>query len=172
MQQCRPAASPFAQAVETAGEAEAFAALLRGRTSTPASVPGGVALATLRGFDLDERPLLAGVSQLPGELVAARSTVALRRNMVGASVVIVHVAGDPLQPIVIGVLHDEPSVRPVNVQVDGEALVLEAEREIVLRCGEASITLTRAGKVLIQGSYVSSRSSGCNRIKGAAIDIN
>jgi len=42
----------------------------------------------------------------------------------------------------------------------------------VLRCGDASITLTRAGKVVIQGNYILSRSSGYNKIKGAAIDIN
>ena len=47
-----------------------------------------------------------------------------------------------------------------------------AESEIVLRCGEASITLTRAGKVLIRGTYLLSRSSGVNRIKGGSVQIN
>jgi hypothetical protein len=41
-----------------------------------------------------------------------------------------------------------------------------------LRCGESSIVLTRAGKVLIKGNYVLSRSRGANRIKGAYVDIN
>jgi hypothetical protein len=50
--------------------------------------------------------------------------------------------------------------------------VIEAEREIILKCGEASITLTRAGKVIIRGNYILSRSTGYNKIKGAAIDIN
>ncbi len=35
---------------------------------------------------------------------------------------------------------------------DGERLVLTAEKEIVLECGKASITLTRAGKILIRGA--------------------
>jgi uncharacterized protein (DUF2345 family) len=56
--------------------------------------------------------------------------------------------------------------------VDDQRIVLSAEREITLQCGEASITLTRAGKVLIKGTYVLSRSSGYNKIKGAAVDIN
>jgi hypothetical protein len=51
-------------------------------------------------------------------------------------------------------------------------VVLTAEREMVLRCGEASITLTRAGKVIIKGAYIVSRSTGYNKIKGAAVDIN
>jgi hypothetical protein len=60
----------------------------------------------------------------------------------------------------------------MQVQADGERQVITAEREIVLKCGHASITLTRAGKVIIKGTYVLSRSSGYNKIKGAAIDIN
>ena len=49
---------------------------------------------------------------------------------------------------------------------------ISAEREVVLSCGEASVTLTRAGKVIIKGNYVVSRSKGVNKIKGAAVDIN
>ena len=58
------------------------------------------------------------------------------------------------------------------MQLDDQRLELRAEREIVLRCGKASITLTRAGKVIIQGAYLSSRSSGVNRIKGGSVQIN
>jgi len=50
--------------------------------------------------------------------------------------------------------------------------VLKAKQEIVLECGRASITLTSAGKVLIRGAYLSSRSSGVHRIKGASVEIN
>ena len=52
------------------------------------------------------------------------------------------------------------------------ALVVSAEKELVFRCGQASITLTRAGKVLLRGTYPSSRSSGANRIKGGSVQIN
>jgi hypothetical protein len=57
-------------------------------------------------------------------------------------------------------------------ELDGERVVLSAEREISLKCGEASITLTAAGKILIRGTYVLTRSSGANRIKGATVEIN
>jgi hypothetical protein len=60
----------------------------------------------------------------------------------------------------------------VEASVDGERLEFTASREMVFRCGEASITLTRAGKVLIQGCYLLSRSSGVNRIKGGSVQIN
>ena len=58
------------------------------------------------------------------------------------------------------------------VRIDGERLVLQAEREIELRCGDASLVLTRAGKVILRGNYVVSRSRGVNKIKGAWVDIN
>jgi hypothetical protein len=60
----------------------------------------------------------------------------------------------------------------VEVQADGERLLLDARTQLVLRCGKASITLTREGKVLIQGSYISSRSSGVNRVKGGSVQLN
>ena len=54
----------------------------------------------------------------------------------------------------------------VDVDADGQRLVVSAKEQIVLKCGKASITLTKAGKVLIQGAYVLSRSSGVNRGEG------
>jgi hypothetical protein len=136
--------------------------------------------ARLHGFDLDEQPLLASVPGLRHEIVAARSTVPLLRQYVGATVVVLFDGGDLRRPIVVGVLQDpRASVQPaavppalVSAQVDDQKVVLSAEREIVLKCGEASITLTRAGKVLIRGTYLVSRSSGYNKIKGAIVDIN
>jgi hypothetical protein len=60
----------------------------------------------------------------------------------------------------------------LKVDIDGEAVTLTAEKEIVLRCGKASLTLTRAGKILLRGAYLLSRSSGVNRIKGGSVQIN
>jgi hypothetical protein len=155
-----------------------FAVLARKPVAPAASFAAGVATGRLHGFDLDDQPLIASLPQLPGEIVAARSTVPLRRSMAGSEVVVVLEAGDPLKPIILGVIQEQPGApsqeagsRPI-VEADGERYVIAAEREIVLRCGDASITLTRAGKVIIKGNYILSRSSGYNKIKGAAVDIN
>lgn len=136
--------------------------------------------AQLQGFALDDAPVLRGLPQLPGELVPARTAVALRREHIGASVVVVFDGGDVRRPIVLGVLQDTTarSSRAVDaaqgttIVADDERHEIKAEREIVLRCGDASITLTRAGKVIIKGNYILSRSTGYNKIKGAAVDIN
>ena len=65
----------------------------------------------------------------------------------------------------------EPVERAADAAIP-ERLELTAEREIVLRVGDASITLTRAGKIILRGTYVLSRSSGVNRIKGGSVQIN
>jgi hypothetical protein len=65
-----------------------------------------------------------------------------------------------------------PAPQAVQTTLDGESLTLTADREIVLCCGKASITLTRAGKIIIRGAYLLNRSSGVNKIKGASVQIN
>jgi hypothetical protein len=176
------AIDPF-EPIAAEGELDAFAELTRrpALASSAQSVPQpGVTVARFAGFDLQDQPLVADMTCLPGQVVPARSVVALRREMVGAQVVLVFEGGDPEQPIILGVIQDHKrevsalSTAPVpaHAQVDDERVVISAEREIVLRCGDASITLTRAGKVIIKGNYIISRSTGYNKIKGAAIDIN
>ena len=59
-----------------------------------------------------------------------------------------------------------------DVTIDGKRITFDAREEIVLKCGKASITLTRAGKILIRGAYLLSRSTGVNKIKGGSIQLN
>ena len=135
----------------------------------------GAVTARFHGFDLNDRVIVGGVPGLPDELLLARSTVPLTHAQKGSTVVVLCEDGNPRLPIVVGVLeesHQGGRGQPGNPVNSEHRLVLTAEREVVLRCGEASITLTRAGKVIIQGSYIVSRSTGYNKIKGAAIDIN
>ena len=66
----------------------------------------------------------------------------------------------------------EPLATVDDMLLDGERLVFEAKKEIVLKCGESSITLTKAGKILIKGKYLLNRSSGVNRIVGGSVQIN
>ncbi|MFO7561940.1 MAG: DUF6484 domain-containing protein [Enhygromyxa sp.] len=105
----------------------------------------------------------------------ATPNVELGPEDVGAPVTLLFEEGDPLRPIIIARVWQRPSEpRPskVAVKVDGERLEIKGDREIVLRCGKASITLTRAGKVLIRGTYILQTSSGANKIKGASVQIN
>jgi len=131
----------------------------------------GVAVAVFVGVDAEDRFLIRTVPH--EEAVPAASTVALSAADAGIQVVIALQGGDARLPIILGkLLRRAAEAPPLALRIDGERLVLAAEREIELRCGDASLVLTSAGKVLIKGNYVLSRSRGANRIKGAYVDIN
>lgn len=134
---------------------------------------GGVALATFAGFGEADRFL---VTLAEGRAaVPALSTVGLSPADAGCRVVVAFERSDPARPVIVGRLQSVPSPEtapPMSCTVDGERVLIQAQRQIELRCGEASIVLTRAGKVLIKGNFVQSRSRGANRIKGAYVDIN
>ena len=51
-------------------------------------------------------------------------------------------------------------------------LDLSAEDQLTLRCGKASITLAKSGKITLRGTYLLSRSSGVNKIHGTAIHLD
>lgn len=110
--------------------------------------------------------------------VRARTVVDLHGPHIGGQVVLNFECGDITKPIVMGVLRPGAcwplSERPgqVELDADGARLVVSAKEQLVLRCGKASITLTKTGKVLIQGTYLLSRSSGVNRIKGGSVHLN
>jgi hypothetical protein len=61
---------------------------------------------------------------------------------------------------------------PIHIQADGRRVAIEAFDELELRCGKASITLRRNGKIVIYGTQVETRSRGLNRIKGGSVKIN
>ena len=116
------------------------------------------------------RPAAFTTSVPHSELAAAPET--------GARAVVTQLSGS-LEPVIVGMIATSPAKpdaatepAPASAVIDGKQIVLTGEHEIVLRCGEASITLTKAGKILLRGTYVSTRSSGVNRIKGASVQIN
>jgi Domain of unknown function (DUF6484) len=132
--------------------------------------------AVLHGFDLGDRPLITSIPRLEHEIFAAESTVPLLLSQVGARVLVVFDQCELRRPIIVGVIRSfsthAADSNAVSVQLDNERLVLSAEREIVLNCGESSITLTRAGKVVIRGESLLSHASGPNKIRGASVQIN
>lgn len=139
----------------------------------------GIVIGRIVGLDANGAPLVV-FPGTPEEGLPARAMVAFVEADVGREVALMFEGADRDKPVVMGLMFQSQAPRkpPVfsrsgaRATVDGERLVFSAEREIVLQCGEASITLTRAGKVLIRGAYLSSRSSGTNRIQGGSVQIN
>jgi hypothetical protein len=101
-----------------------------------------------------------------------------------AEVLLVFEGGDPVKPVIFDLLREKLS--PLgsaltqegqtnadrDIVIDAESFNFNAKQQIVLRCGKASITLTKAGKIIIRGAYLLNRSSGVNRIKGGSVQIN
>jgi hypothetical protein len=78
---------------------------------------------------------------------------------------------------VVVLLRDGDETRPVIVSTISERLAqetikLKADRELVLECGEASISLHADGRIVVHGGYIETYAEGTNRIKGAQVRIN
>jgi Domain of unknown function (DUF6484) len=127
----------------------------------------------------------------------ARSTIALdqpsitRAITIRQPVLLLFENGDARLPIVVGLIQPEPGAAllhallapvaapqlqaaklPAEARVDGKRVVLEGEEEVTLKCGAASITLRRDGKVILRGAYVETTAKGVNRIRGGSVKIN
>lgn len=99
----------------------------------------------------------------------------------GREVLLVFANGDFSQPIIVGVLNGAAE-KEVTLEVTGDnvpdlnvdhrRIVIEAREEVTLKCGKGYIQLREDGTIVIKGTRVLSRSSGTNRIKGAAVRIN
>ncbi len=141
----------------------------------------GVLVGRFLGFDAAGQPVVDYPGCAESEGVAAKAMASLTEAEAGREVALLFEGGDPNKPVIMGLMFqagDRPRRAPVfertraQATVDGERLVFSAEKEIVLACGDASITLTRAGKILIKGAYLLTRSSGVNRIQGGSVEIN
>ncbi|PRP96565.1 hypothetical protein ENSA5_36410 [Enhygromyxa salina] len=141
------------------------------------AIADGLMLATIVASDGARVEL--SYPGMPGPAtVEVSTTLALTADDVGVTVVVGFLDGRRERPIVLGRLREphravEAKLRPGHrVVADGERVYVEADKQLVLSCGEASITLQADGRVLVRGTYVETRAKGVNRIRGGAVAIN
>jgi hypothetical protein len=149
-------------------------------TSLESALP---AVTVGRLVDIEPGPMVDFPMNHSGQVLLSRTLVQLEEGQVGSDVALVFEDGEVTRPIIVGVMQEWNARRPdrlrrveqvaaVEVKHDNGSLLLTAAKEITLKCGKASITLTSAGKLLLRGAYLLSRSSGVNRIKGGSVQIN
>lgn len=111
---------------------------------------------------------------------AARSTVALAAAHVGSEVLVCRanlegelvIVGVLVEPRPAGAEGEAGGEQNLDLVIERRRLVLSAKTEVVLRCGEGSITLAANGKVTISGVDVVSSAARTQRIRGGAVRIN
>jgi len=146
-------------------------------------VVNGIVIGIYAGLGDDGQALVTLDGADANQPVTALSAVPLDDFDSGRQVALSFIQGDSKRPMILGLIHQPGSIRQnrktehpsdpeLDVTLDGERVTLSADREIVLKCGKASITLTSAGKIIIKGAYLSNTSTGLNRIKGGSVQIN
>lgn len=163
--------------------------------SAPAVAPGEIIIGEVTGLDAQGQPLVDYPGNPLGRPLPALSTVGVTAAHAGRNVALLFAKGDPQSPVIMGLIHSPlhdlivayaaqprdpagdapPPPAPLkidDVTIDGKRIVLEGHDEVVIQCGEASITLTKAGKILIRGNYLLNRSTGVNRIMGGSVQVN
>lgn len=170
------------------------------QSSLKGIAPGEIIIGVLVGINEQGQALINYQENVSADPVLAISTVALNPQQSGRQVALLFADGNPEKPVIMGLIHSpldamiesfelvaETNESPEqsheeastditeavdDVYLDGKRVVLEGKEEVVFKCGDASITLTKAGKIVIRGKYLLSRSTGVNRILGGSVQVN
>jgi len=165
-------------------------------------LPGEIIIAVFTGLNEQGKPLVNFAYNTSAHPIVAISSVVLDQKQKNRQVALMFEEGNVEKPIIMGVIHNQlddilesfeftaednaqeantrediesdnkPPIISEDAYLDGKRVVLEGKEEIVLKCGDASITLTKAGKILIRGKYLLNRSTGVNRIMGGSVQVN
>lgn len=162
---------------------------------------GEVVIGDLIGLSPSGQPMVNFSLNRQTQPVSALSTVSVTQRHVGRKVVLMFVDGNLNKPLIVGLVYSplqeiienfelaaiqSPSTTEeavstsvvesigenTDMHVDGRKVVVEAKEEVVLKCGEASITLSKSGKISIRGKYILNRATGVNRILGGSVQVN
>jgi hypothetical protein len=153
--------------------------LMREPVGSPHGGLDGLSIGRLLALVEQGRTPLVSYTGQPGTgALRARSVVDLHGGHVGQDVVLGFELRDPSRPIILGVLRGQsgwPLSEPpgqVSVDADGQRMVVVADRELVLRCGKASVSLRHDGRVEIRGETILTQAAGPNRMRGGSVELN
>jgi hypothetical protein len=156
---------------------------LRGHVTPREGAAAALITGHLAGIDDEGRVLFiaeGGADLVPvaiGMEIGDGAVVRAARRRARAAVM--RTADPTARWLLVGLVRERVSAKAreakrgrLEVTVDGEKLKLEAEHDIELKCGAASITLRYDGRIEVKGTHILSASRGPNRVKGATIALN
>lgn len=128
------------------------------RTARVVSIVGDSARITWRGLR----------DPIEAELDEGVDTEVVQKALENGDRVLVEI--DPaLGPLIVGVVQRRI---PKKVELRGETVVIEADREILLRTGTGAMRIREDGDIEVVGSRISTVSRGLFRIVGRVLRLN
>jgi hypothetical protein len=145
----------------------------------PPGAPAGCTVARLLGLAEDGTTALV-VHAAFGDAAARRacSIVELHGGHIGRDVLLGFLDNDLQRPVVLGVLTGQaalpaaPSPGHVEIDADGQRVVVSARHELVLRCGKSHLVLASDGRVELRGETIVTHASRANRVRGGSVELN
>ncbi len=132
----------------------------RSGSQTPSAVIGSIV-----GLAADGTPLVTWPDALSHNPYPALTQSPIDAGMVGRKCTLLFIGDNPVQPVILGLLHDN------QAQTNGYRIV-QAEEALILQCGAARIELHDNGRIILQGMQIDSQAYGPYRIKGASVKVN
>lgn len=152
-------------------------------TNIPTSITGGVRVGFLVSVEKNGQ-IVVDYPDNTVRPLRARSIINLTMIDENKEILLTFENGNPQLPIIIGLIQKQPVITETSkevllyrekvkdISIDGERIIFDAKKEIVLRCGEGSVKIRKDGKIIIKGTNLVSRAKATNKIKGAAVNIN
>jgi hypothetical protein len=132
----------------------------------------------------DGQPVVDFTGNPNSRPIQAIATCHIDPTHVGRQVALLFAERDMARPIVIGVVRghltpQHPSVavpqyasNPMVWGANNNNLVIKGTGQMVFQCGQASLSLTEQGRIIMRGTHIASYSDGVNRIRGAMVEVN
>ncbi|TGB74231.1 hypothetical protein CRI66_21985 [Escherichia sp. E4694] len=110
----------------------------------------------------------------------AMSLCPVEKKDVGRVCAIQFIQGDLTKPVVMGFIQSTSySTSSEIAQTDniavvrqGNRVVIKADDELVLQCGESCIVMTAEGTVYIRALYIDSHAQATHRLRGGSVQVN